>query len=126
MAWEFDPMPYVNARYGEMPMKLKFAATDLKEARKWQQKLRRTLTELLGGFPKEKCPLEPKVLEVRELTTRTDNDQVIPYRRETIAFQSRPGLIVFGYFLKPLSDNEKLPVVICLPGHGRGVDDIVG
>jgi dienelactone hydrolase len=126
MAWEFDPMPFVNARYDEMPMLLRFAATNLKEAKKWQRKLRQTLTKLLGGFPKERCPLEPKVLEIKELTTRTDDDRLIPYRRETITFQSRHGLTVFGYFLKPISDNEKIPVVICLPGHGRGVDDIVG
>jgi len=126
MAWEFDPMPFVNARYSEMPMLLRFAAANLREAKNWQRKLRQTLTKLLGGFPKERCPLDPKVLDVKELTTRTDDDRLVPYRRETITFQSRHGLTVFGYFLKPISDNERLPVVICLPGHGRGVDDIVG
>ncbi len=123
---EFDPMPFALAQYAAMPMALRFAATTRKEARAWQRKLRRTLLRLLGGFPKERCPLEPQVLEVRELTTRTDDDCLIPYRRETVTFQSRPNLTVFGYFLKPLTNGDKLPVVICLPGHGRGVDDIVG
>lgn len=70
-------------------------------------------------------PLDPKVLDVKELTTRTDDDRLVPYRRETITFQSRHGLTVLGYFLKPISDNERLGRD--LPsGHGRGVDDIVG
>ncbi len=126
MEWEFDPMLHLYARYAEMPLALRFGATSSKEARSWQQRLRRTLKKLLGGFPKERCPLNPQVLEVRTLTTRTDNDRVVPYHRETLTFQSREGLTVFGYFLKPLPDATKLPVVICLPGHGRGVDDIVG
>ncbi len=122
----FDPMPYLYARYEEMPLSYQFKATSPKEARRWQQRLRRILTKLLGGFPKERCPLEPAVEEVVQLTTRTDDGQIVPYQRETVVFQSRPNLTVFGYFLKPLGDNERLPVVICLPGHGRGVDDIVG
>ena len=126
MRWEFDPMPYANFRYSEMPLQLRFKATNLKEARQWQRKLKRTLTKLLGGFPRERCPLQPQVLWVRELATHTDANHVVPYQRETLTFQSRHGLTVFGYFLKPLSNNGKLPVVICLPGHGRGVDDIVG
>ncbi|MCS7191839.1 MAG: hypothetical protein NZ937_02495, partial [Armatimonadetes bacterium] len=122
----FDPMLFVNSRYDEMHMQLKFTATNAKEAQKWQQKLKRTLVKLLGGLPKRKCPIESKVLEIRELTTRTDEDQIVPYLRETLIFQSRPNLTVFGYFLKPVSNSDRLPVVICLPGHGRGVDDIVG
>lgn len=126
MVWEFDPMTFVNACYDRMPMQLRFNARNMKEALRWQRRLRQTLVKLLGGFPKERCPLEPQVLEVKDLTIRSDNDELVPYRRETITFQSRENLKVFGYFLKPISDSEKLPVVICLPGHGRGVDDIVG
>ncbi|MCS7264940.1 MAG: alpha/beta hydrolase family protein [Armatimonadetes bacterium] len=126
MNGEFDPMPYLNSRYSEMPISLKFNGTKLEEAKKWQRRLRRTLTKLLGGFPKERCQLEPQILETRQLTTLSDEGQIVPYLRETLIFQSRPNLTVFGYFLKPVSNSDRLPVVICLPGHGRGVDDIVG
>lgn len=126
MAWEFDPMPYAQVRYEETERKLAFRAKTVSEARSWQRKLRQTLTNLLGGFPKERFPLDPKSLEVQELTTQTNDGRIVAYRREAITFQSRPKLTVFGYFLKPLHDTDKLPVVICLPGHGLGVDDIVG
>lgn len=123
---EFDPTPFALARYAEVQQRLAFRARNLRDAKAWQHKLRRTLTRLLGGFPQTPCPLRPQVLEVLELVTRTDDGQSVRYRRETLTFQSRPNLAVFGYFLSPLPDGDKLPVVICLPGHGRGVDDIVG
>jgi Dipeptidyl aminopeptidases/acylaminoacyl-peptidases len=48
------------------------------------------------------------------------------YRRDKIVFDSRDGVSVLAYVLVP----DKLPrpaaTVICVPGHGRGVDDIVG
>lgn len=129
MAWEFDPMPYALRRYDEAERQLAFKATMLEEAKAWQRKLRRVLARLLGLSDlgaKHASPLQPQTLEVRELTTKTDDGHAIAYQRETLTFQSRPNLTVFGYFLKPLQDGDKLPVVICLPGHGRGVDDIVG
>ena len=46
--------------------------------------------------------------------------------REKILFQSRDNLTVFGYLLLPASRSGAVPGVICLPGHGRGCDDIVG
>ena len=33
---------------------------------------------------------------------------------------------MFGYLLLPAGVKAGTPAVICLPGHGRGVDDIVG
>lgn len=33
---------------------------------------------------------------------------------------------VFSYLLLPQNCHPPLPCVVCLPGHGRGVDDLVG
>ena len=71
---------------------------------------------MLGGFP-EKCPLQPQTLEVREFPG---------YRREKFVFQSRPGVSVLGYLLTPASAKPPYATVVCVPGHGRGVDDAVG
>ena len=71
----------------------------------------------MGGFPAERVPLRPQTLEVREFPK---------YRREKFVFTSRPGVSVLGYLLTPAGARPPLPVVICVPGHGRGVDDIVG
>ena len=46
--------------------------------------------------------------------------------REKFIFQSRPGVYVLGYLLAPAASKAPHRAMICVPGHGRGVDDIVG
>ena len=112
----FDSLDWTRARYNEMPRRLRFSATTRKQAEAWQKKLRAKLTEMVGGFP-PRIPLKPLILETRDFPN---------YTRETIAFESRPGLSVFGYLLIPRQKVKPMPVVISVPGHGRGADDIVG
>src|SRR5262249_36796610 len=47
-------------------------------------------------------------------------------RREKIGFDSRPGVSVLAYVLLPVAARTPAATMICVPGHGRGVDDIVG
>lgn len=113
---EFDSLAYSKLRYDEMPRKLRFSATSKKAAELWQKKLRAKLTELVGGFP-ARTALKPRVLETREFPG---------YTRETVVFESRPGMAVLGYLMTPNGKQQPMPVVVSIPGHGRGVDDIVG
>jgi dienelactone hydrolase len=120
---DFDPVAWTLQRYQEAPMRLKFQATSAKQAEAWQKKLRTKLAELLGGIPSGKgAPLDAKVLDAKVLESR----EFPGYRREKFIFTSRPGLAVLGYVLTPKQRKAPHPAVICLPGHGRGVDDIVG
>ena len=48
------------------------------------------------------------------------------YTREKIVFDSQPGVSVLAYLLLPEKARRPAAVMICVPGHGRGVDDIVG
>ena len=48
------------------------------------------------------------------------------YRREKVVFDSQPGVSVLAYLLLPDKVRQPAAVMICVPGHGRGVDDIVG
>ncbi len=116
---ERDTLAFSHQLYADTPRQLAFQATTLAEARAWQAQLRAKLIELVGGFPQEACALEPEVLEIVEFPT---------YFRETVQFKSRPHMTIFGYLLspKPLNGSEPNPVILCLAGHGRGVDDIVG
>lgn len=114
---EFDPVAWTLDRYRSAPLRLTFRANNQREAVAWQKQLRAKLTELLGGFPESRSPLHATTLEVTEFPT---------YRRERFAFESRPGLGVLGYLLTPTKARQPLPAVVCVPGHGRGVDDIVG
>ena len=113
----FDPVAYAKERYKAAPRRLRFQARTRREAEDWQRTLRSKLTELLGGFPSERPPLRPATLETRTFAG---------YRREKIVFDSRPGVSVLAYLLLPTRASTPAPTVICIPGHGRGVDDIVG
>lgn len=112
----FDSLAWTRKRYEEMPRRLAFRARNRREALAWQRRLRAKLVELLGGFP-ARTPLRPQVLEQREFPAFT---------RESVIFESRPGLGVFGYFFLPKDRPLPRPALICVPGHGRGVDDISG
>jgi dienelactone hydrolase len=112
-----DSLEYSLMRYGGNTPRLGFIARTLAEARAWQTRLRRWLIRLQGGFLRRKCDLSPQVIDRREMDG---------YSRETIAFWSRPGLRVIGYFLLPARFRAPGPALLCLHGHGGGVDDIVG
>jgi dienelactone hydrolase len=94
-----------------------FQAQSMEEARRWQESLSARLVTLLGGFPTTRCDLRAQVTERRELAHGV---------RETVLFQSRENLSVYAYLLLPKGRRESAPVIVCIPGHGRGVDDIVG
>jgi dienelactone hydrolase len=114
---EFNPMNYARSLYEKAPLQLTFKARDKQAAEAWQKKLHAKIVELLGGFPTERTPLQPQVLEVREFAG---------YRRERFVFQTRPGMLALAYLLTPNDAQRPLRTVICIPGHGRGVDDLVG
>ncbi|MEW6128025.1 MAG: alpha/beta hydrolase family protein [Acidobacteriota bacterium] len=116
-AAQFDSLLFTQAMYAEQKPAMTFEAKDERAARLWQKRVRRKIAELVGGFPPSRVALQAKILETKDFKD---------YTREKIIFQSREQLAVFGYLLLPKNRPQPLPVVICLPGHGRGCDDIVG
>jgi hypothetical protein len=116
-----DPQVYARQRYAEVRPSLAWKRGTKDEMRAWQEALRGRIRQLIGGVSIPRTPLKSNVHEVRDFPQ---------YRRETVRFDSRPGLEVLGYFLTPMRDGKpipgRLPSVLCLPGHGRGVDSIVG
>ena len=113
----FDPVRWTMNRHTSAPLKLTFLAKTRKQAEAWQTELRAKLVDLVGGFPGQRSPLRAQTVEVREFPT---------YRREKFVFESRPGVGVLGYLIVPAQARQPLRTVVCIPGHGRGVDDIVG
>ena len=113
----FDPVAFTHDLYASAPRRLRFEARTRAGAEAWQQQLRTKLTELLGGFPRERAPLRPAVVETRSFPG---------YTREKIVFDSRAGVSVLAYVLMPANARRPAATIICIPGHGRGVDDIVG
>jgi len=113
----FDPVGFARDLYAAAPRRLRFQARTRAEAEAWQRELHAKITELVGGFPAERAPLRPRTIETRSFAA---------YRREKIVFDSRPGVSVLAYVLTPSRAAAPAPAMICVPGHGRGVDDIVG
>ena len=114
-----DTLAFSKLLYADTPRQLEFRATTVAEAAQWQATLRDKLIELIGEFPHESCDLHPQVLESHEFPN---------YIRKTVQFRSRPGMDIFGYLLfsKDFDGSAPRPAILCLAGHGRGVDDIVG
>jgi dienelactone hydrolase len=113
----FNPYLYTLMLHDRAPLSMTFQARTRAEAEQWQKSLRAKLLELIGGFPEKRWPLQPQTLEVRDFPG---------YRREKFVFESRPSLAVLGYLLTPKAAKPPYASVIALPGHGRGVDDLVG
>lgn len=118
----FDPVEWTRTRWKSAPLRLTFPGSNgvsKKETLDWQKRLRPKVQELIGGLPASRPPLAAMTLEKKEFKG---------YTREKLVFTSQPGVQVLAYLLTPAEAASKgpVPVVICVPGHGRGVDDIVG
>jgi dienelactone hydrolase len=113
---EFDPVLWSRKRWESAPTRMRFASNSRAQAEAWQKKLRAKVSELIGPLPDRTGAPKAEILETREFPA---------YTREKFVFESRPGVAVLAYLLRPKSDRP-LPEMICVPGHGRGVDDIVG
>lgn len=113
----FDTVAYSRLRYDQAPLSLTFKAKNKKQAEAWQKQLRAKVFELVGPFPGQRELLNPQILETRDFPT---------YRREKFVIETRPGLSLLGYVLTPKNRKPPYAPMICLPGHGRGVDDIIG
>jgi dienelactone hydrolase len=85
----------------------------------WRGALRAKVDELLGDIPPRSGPVRVEHLE------RWDEDG---YTRDRIAVVSRDGQEIPAYLLTPAGDPPPggRRAVLCLHGHGRGKDDVVG
>jgi dienelactone hydrolase len=116
-AGEFDPVAWTKERWKSAPLKLTFKARNRAEAEAWQKQLRAKLVELIGGFPDRGSAPHAELLESREFPS---------YRRDKFIMQTRPGVSQLAYLLTPKNAVKPMPAIVCVPGHGRGADDIVG
>lgn len=112
-----DTLSYSLARYGQTTPRSAFPAGGADAIAAWKAGARARLVELIGLPTADRVGLEPRYGEPRARPG---------YTRIPVTFDTRPGLSAFGYLLIPEGLKAPAPAVICLPGHGRGVDDIVG
>ncbi len=112
-----DPVQWTRTRHASAPLRLTFNSSSKSAAEAWQKKLRAKVTELVGGFPDRKGAPREELIGAKDLPG---------FRRQRFLLESRPGVAISAYLLTPADAKGPLPVVICVPGHGMGADDIVG
>lgn len=112
-----DSLEFSRHLYGQQQPAHAFRAKTREEAAAWQGRLSEALIRILGGFPASRCALNAEILDRKEFRT---------YSRETVLFDSRERMSVFAYFITPKEFRKPGPCMICIPGHGAGVDEICG
>jgi HAD superfamily hydrolase (TIGR01509 family) len=112
-----DSLAYTLARYADAPRRLRCDAGDPDALAAWQEAARAKLRELLGPMPADRVPPDATPGAARRRPG---------YTRRSITFRTREHLAACGYLLVPDGLTAPAPAVLCLPGHGRGADDIVG
>jgi dienelactone hydrolase len=112
-----DSLAYSLARYGMSTPRLAFPGGPPEAVAAWRTEARARLVRLLGGLAVEKVPLQPEFGQ----PVKKDG-----YSRRTVVFATRPGMAAFAYLLVPDGLKGRASAVVCIPGHGRGVDDLVG
>ncbi|MCK4590310.1 MAG: hypothetical protein KAT86_01050, partial [Candidatus Latescibacteria bacterium] len=83
---------YLDRVYSDINPQHQFKAETKQDWKIWKGNLKAKLIELLGGFPQEKCPLKPEILE------RIEEEN---YWREKVVFNSREDVSIPAYILIP-------------------------
>lgn len=107
-----DPYEYAQRRLRDLSKEFEWTPGVGQE---WKEGLRRRLIDTIGLRPEKKA-LAPEILATKEHEG---------YRQETLTFQVREGFRVYAHLLIP-DGAERRPAVIAIPGHGEGVDVLVG
>jgi dienelactone hydrolase len=113
----YEPHVFLERAYKEAERRLALQWEGEAQWRRWRAALTRKLRELLGGFDDPVCPMRAEVLE---------RNKMKGYVREKVVFQSRPDTSVPAWVLIPDKGAPPYPTMICLHGHGRGKDSIIG
>lgn len=114
--FQIQTMPGLFDWYARTPRQMAFKATSRPEADAWQVALRARVTQLLGGWPEERCPLDPQVLDLSEEG---------PVALSMALIQTQPGEYLPFYVLRPAHVAPPYRPVIAIHGHGRAAPHLL-
>ena len=92
-------------------------AFDERDPARWQSRLRRKLRDLLGDWPRERCPLDARRIWLRQHPLGTI---------EKVTFASEPFSDALAYVCIPNESRPPHTFVICLQGHTTGLHLSIG
>ena len=113
----FDPLRLLDALRAGADGDCAFTAATADEAREWQARAGRVLTEHLGFLDRPAPPVEAVVEDTVDRGA---------YVRERVVLRTSPDAAMPVYVLTPKGIDRPAPCVLALHGHGYGVRDIVG
>ncbi|MFM7317187.1 MAG: alpha/beta hydrolase family protein [bacterium] len=115
-----DSLEYSHFRYSQIGRSLKFPLDQSEKWPGWLGEARSKLTDIIGlPQPIDEPRLAPSV-QFKPVVNRPG------YTRQMVTIETRPGMLAIGWLLMPEKTKGPLQAIICLPGHGRGADEIVG
>lgn len=110
-----DARLYVRQRLAALKPEFAWPPAEGVDLSDWGERLRARVQRLLGAVGE---PFPDPSLRV------LGDERIEGGQRQAVMFWSRPGVEAFGYLLLP--DRPKGPGIVCLHGHGTGVDPNVG
>lgn len=113
----WSPDKYLEKLYESTKPKFNFDVRHMDEYYRWRDGLREAFARILGGFPKDRSQLNPRIVEEKDYPE---------YLLQRIVYDSDIDLPIPAYVLKPKKSDEKLPAIVACHGHGYGSKEIVG
>jgi dienelactone hydrolase len=112
-----SPLKHLEQVYRGNTPEYSFGARRASDWLEWKAAFSQALRAALGGFPEEKCDLDPQTASVEELDG---------YLRSKVVITTEPGVRMPCYLLMPRKAEAPLPALLAQHGHGRGKDDVAG
>ena len=120
MPTQNDFLQYVHQLYSDTSRQMQFQGP-IETFDNWKQKAKSKVIELLqiSDLPSFKeQPFHPKLKTLSE--KKLPNVQLIK-----VQYQTLPSLIVTAYLLVPTNNDQPKPTILCPPGHGQGINQVV-
>jgi len=107
---------YLERLYARHTRELAYPAGEMAAFPRWQRRARRQLLKLLTMAHRERVPLNLR----RQVVEETAD-----YTRERLSYDTLPGVTVPAYLLIPKGVKLPAPAVLCPPGHGMGMNQVL-
>jgi dienelactone hydrolase len=107
---------YLKTLYDQTSRQMRFRGETPNDFRAWETEARAKVVELLSIDHLPSATPEMQVLE------ETEHDS---YKIQKIAYQTLPELWVPAYLLTPTTGEPPFPTILCPPGHGGGINQVM-
>jgi len=107
---------YLERLYAQHTREWAYPAGDAAAFRRWQPRARKQLLKLLTMAHRERVPSNLR----REVVEETAD-----YTRERLYYDTLPGITAPAYLLVPKGVKLPAPAVLCPPGHGDGMNQVL-